>query len=275
MPLVRIDLRKGKQAAYREAISRIVHEGLVSVGVPKDDRFQVIAEHEPPNFIFDPNYLGVRRSEDLVIIQITWNEGRTVEQKKALYKAIADGLAAGLSLRREDVFIVPGRGQEGRTGRSATASRNTPDIRANAIAPARAVPGDIEMHVGGVEGVRARTQNRREPAAGRRPYRAEVGRFVRARPPLDRNAPLVRERDRNEIDRQSLRVSADLAPSHAILGPASIARTGLDRRDLGVQRSLPKRRDDKTHIVGEHRGEFASDQRAVRQAHRAAVRNDR
>ena len=105
MPLVRIDLRKGKDAAYREAISRIVHEALVSVGVPEDDRFQVISEHEPPNFIFDPNYLGVRRSEDLVMIQITWNEGRTVEQKKALYKSIADGLAAGLSLRREDVFI--------------------------------------------------------------------------------------------------------------------------------------------------------------------------
>jgi phenylpyruvate tautomerase PptA (4-oxalocrotonate tautomerase family) len=94
-----------QQAAYREAISRIVHEGLVSVGVPKDDRFQVIAEHDGANFVFDPNYLGVRRSEDLVIIQITWNEGRTIEQKKALYKAIADGLAAGLSLRPEDVFI--------------------------------------------------------------------------------------------------------------------------------------------------------------------------
>jgi 4-oxalocrotonate tautomerase len=40
-----------------------------------------------------------------VIIQITWNEGRTVDQKKALYKAIADGLATRLSLRREDVFV--------------------------------------------------------------------------------------------------------------------------------------------------------------------------
>ena len=106
MPLVRIDLRKGKQAAYREAISRIVHEALVSVGVPKDDRFQVISEHDSENFVFDLNYLDIRRTEDLVIIQITWNEGRTVEQKKALYKAIADGLAATLSLRREDVFIV-------------------------------------------------------------------------------------------------------------------------------------------------------------------------
>jgi len=105
MPLVRIDIRKGKDATYREAVSRIVHEALVSVGVPKDDRFQVIAEHDAANFVFDPNYLGVRRTEDLVMIQITWNEGRTLEQKKALYKAIADGLAAGLSLRREDVLI--------------------------------------------------------------------------------------------------------------------------------------------------------------------------
>jgi 4-oxalocrotonate tautomerase len=105
MPLVRIDLRKGKPSVYREAISRIVHEALVSVGVPKDDRFQVIAEHDSPNFVFDLNYLDIRRTEDLVIIQITWNEGRTTEQKKALYKAIADGLAASVSLRREDVFI--------------------------------------------------------------------------------------------------------------------------------------------------------------------------
>jgi 4-oxalocrotonate tautomerase len=105
MPFVRIDLRKGKDAGFREEISRVVHEALVSVGVPKDDRFQVISEHEPPNFVFDPGYLGVRRSEELVMIQITWNEGRTLDQKKALYKAIADGLKGKLGLRREDVFV--------------------------------------------------------------------------------------------------------------------------------------------------------------------------
>ena len=105
MPLVRIDLRKGKDATYREEISRIVHEALVSVGVPTDDRFQLISEHEPQNLVFDQTYLGIRRTEDLVMIQITWNEGRTLEQKKALYKAIADGLAGRLGLRREDVFV--------------------------------------------------------------------------------------------------------------------------------------------------------------------------
>jgi 4-oxalocrotonate tautomerase len=105
MPLVRIDLLKGRDATVREELGLIVHEALVSVGVPKDDRFQIINAHEPPNFVFDPAYLGIRRTEDLVVIQITWNEGRTLEQKKALFKAIADGLASRLGLRREDVFI--------------------------------------------------------------------------------------------------------------------------------------------------------------------------
>ena len=45
------------------------------------------------------------RLDALVIIQITWNEGRSTEQKKALYKAIADGLHSAVGLRREDVFI--------------------------------------------------------------------------------------------------------------------------------------------------------------------------
>ena len=105
MPLVRIDLREGKSDAHRQEIGRVVYEALLSVGVPKDDRFQVIAEHDAANFVFDPNYLGIRRSDDLVMIQITWSEGRTVEQKKALYVAIVDGLNKTLGLRREDVFI--------------------------------------------------------------------------------------------------------------------------------------------------------------------------
>jgi phenylpyruvate tautomerase PptA (4-oxalocrotonate tautomerase family) len=105
MPLVRIDLRKGKDASYRQQVGRVVYEAMVSVGVPTNDRFQIVAEHEADNFLFDPTYLGIDRTDDLVIIQITWNEGRTVEQKKALYKAIANGLAESPGIRPEDVFI--------------------------------------------------------------------------------------------------------------------------------------------------------------------------
>ncbi len=105
MPLARIDLRKGKDANYRREIGRVVYEAMIGVGVPPKDRFQVIHEHDADDFLFDPEYLSINRSDDLVIIQVTWNEGRTVEQKKAFYKAIAEGLHAAVGLRLEDVFI--------------------------------------------------------------------------------------------------------------------------------------------------------------------------
>jgi phenylpyruvate tautomerase PptA (4-oxalocrotonate tautomerase family) len=105
MPLVRIALRKGKDAPYRQDIGRAVYEALDSVGVPKNDRFQVVGEYEAVDFLFDPDYLGIHRSDDLVMIQITLNEGRTVGQKKALYKAIVDGPAAKPGIRPEDVLI--------------------------------------------------------------------------------------------------------------------------------------------------------------------------
>jgi hypothetical protein len=112
VPPVRIDLRKGKGAAYRQDIGRVVYEALASVGVPKGDRFQVVGEYEADNFLYDPDYLGIHRTDDLVMIQITWNEGRTVEQKKAHYKAIVDGPAAKPGIWPEDLN-QPHRGQEG------------------------------------------------------------------------------------------------------------------------------------------------------------------
>lgn len=105
MPLVRINLRQGTDDAYKKEIGRVVHEALIGVGVPQADRFQIIHEHGPGGFFFDPDYLDVHRSEALVIIQITWNEGRTTQQKRKLYKTIADGLHSAVGLRREDVLI--------------------------------------------------------------------------------------------------------------------------------------------------------------------------
>jgi phenylpyruvate tautomerase PptA (4-oxalocrotonate tautomerase family) len=105
MPLVRIDLLAGKSPAYRQDVGRVIYEALMGVGVPANDRFQVVAEHEAGTLLFDRHYLGIERSDDFVLIQITWNEGRTLEQKRALYRAIADGLQTAVGLRREDVVI--------------------------------------------------------------------------------------------------------------------------------------------------------------------------
>jgi len=105
MPLARIDLVKGKDEKYRQEIGRVVYEALTGAGVPQDDRFQIVTEHDAANFLFAPDYLGIHRSPELVMIQITWNAGRTVQQKQALFRAIADGLHEAVGLRREDVFI--------------------------------------------------------------------------------------------------------------------------------------------------------------------------
>jgi len=106
MPLARIDLAQGKSADYRKTIGDVVYDAMVeTLKAPKDDRFQVITEHAPDSFIFDPNYLGIARSKDCVFLQLTLNEGRTVDQKRAFYKAVMAGLHQRLDLRPEDLLI--------------------------------------------------------------------------------------------------------------------------------------------------------------------------
>ena len=105
MPLARIDLMHGKSDEYRQAIGNAAYDALLSIGVPEDDRFQIITEHEPANFIFAKSYLGIEHTGDLVMIQITFNEGRTTAQKKTLFKAIADGIHGATGLRIADVFV--------------------------------------------------------------------------------------------------------------------------------------------------------------------------
>ena len=106
MPLARIDLIRGKSAAYRRTVGETVYRAMIDViNVPENDRFQVIAEHDRESFIYDPTYLGVTRTDDCVFIQVTLNAGRSVALKQAFYKRIADDLHQRLGIRREDVFI--------------------------------------------------------------------------------------------------------------------------------------------------------------------------
>jgi 4-oxalocrotonate tautomerase len=106
MPLVRISLAKGKPAHYRRLVGDAIHRALVdAAGVPALDRFQLITEHEPGDLVYDSTYLGIARTSDLVIIQITLSVGRTLEQKRALYGKIAANLADVVRLRPEDAWI--------------------------------------------------------------------------------------------------------------------------------------------------------------------------
>jgi 4-oxalocrotonate tautomerase len=105
MPLVRISFREGKSVEYRRAVADEVHGALVEVAsVPELDRFQILTEHAPADLIYDPTYLGVKRSDDIVMIQITLNQ-RSQQVKVAIYKAIAARLAKNPGMRPEDVLI--------------------------------------------------------------------------------------------------------------------------------------------------------------------------
>ena len=106
MPLVRVSLRKGKPAAYRKAIPDGIYRAMRSTfDVPEEDRFMVINEHDEPDFAYSNTYLGIARSDDLVLIQITANNTRTTEKKKAFFRQIVLNLKADPGVRPEDVFI--------------------------------------------------------------------------------------------------------------------------------------------------------------------------
>jgi phenylpyruvate tautomerase PptA (4-oxalocrotonate tautomerase family) len=106
MPFVRISVPAGHPADYRLQVGACVHDAMVeTINAPQDDRFQVITEHHPAGLIVDPSFLGIARSAAAIIVQITLRSGRTPDQKRALYRAIARNLHERVQLRPEDVTV--------------------------------------------------------------------------------------------------------------------------------------------------------------------------
>jgi phenylpyruvate tautomerase PptA (4-oxalocrotonate tautomerase family) len=106
MPLVKLWLRRGKSPEYLRTAADCVHEGLVAqANVPADDRFQIIQQLDSDALIAHPTYAGVTRSDDLIVIEITLNQGRTLEIKKSLYADIVARLGRELDVRPDDVLI--------------------------------------------------------------------------------------------------------------------------------------------------------------------------
>jgi phenylpyruvate tautomerase PptA (4-oxalocrotonate tautomerase family) len=106
MPLVRISHVEGKPVTFGAELSQGVHRAMVETfNVPADDYFQIVTGHAASCGVIGPEtFLGIAHSPDLVMVQITCAEGRTSEQKKALYRAISENLASS-GVRREDVII--------------------------------------------------------------------------------------------------------------------------------------------------------------------------
>lgn len=106
MPFVRISLRAGQTPEYKTQLGDCVYRAMTeTMNVPDGDRFQVITEHDAAGLIYDPQYLGISRTDGIVIIQVTLNVGRTLEIKRAFYARVAALLKDELGVRPEDVLI--------------------------------------------------------------------------------------------------------------------------------------------------------------------------
>jgi phenylpyruvate tautomerase PptA (4-oxalocrotonate tautomerase family) len=106
MPLVRISLRRGKSAVHLAALCNGIYEAMrEAFDVPENDRFILIHQHDTDEFDCDPHYLGIDRSEDLVVVQVACRDSRSTAQKQAFYRRVIEKLAADPGLRPQDVFI--------------------------------------------------------------------------------------------------------------------------------------------------------------------------
>lgn len=106
MPLVRISLREGKSAEYRRAIADGIHRAMVeTLAAPEQDRFQIITEHDAEGLIYDSSYLGIRRDDDIVLVQVTLSAGRKPPQKREFMARAAALLAQKPGLEPRNLFI--------------------------------------------------------------------------------------------------------------------------------------------------------------------------
>ena len=107
MPLARISLARGKSRAYLRALSEELHAALVeSFDVPRDDMFQLIHQHDPDEMVFDPHYMGVDRSPDVVFITLATGKPRSTQTKLRFYRTLADRLALRPGIRPDDIMVV-------------------------------------------------------------------------------------------------------------------------------------------------------------------------
>ena len=106
MPLVRVELPSGKAANYRAAVGQAIQEAMhAALKVPLGERFHIFTGHAPVDLVIDRTYLGIERSADAIVVQVTLNEGRDAEVKRGFYRTLADGLRERVGLRLEDLVV--------------------------------------------------------------------------------------------------------------------------------------------------------------------------
>ena len=106
MPFIRTAVRRGTPPDQKQQIVEGIHQALVdSIGMPQDELFNLVAEYGPEDFFYSRSFNGHRRSDHLVVVEITMRRGRSDAMKRALYARIAGNLERQAQVDPRDVFI--------------------------------------------------------------------------------------------------------------------------------------------------------------------------
>ncbi len=114
MPIAKIHVLEGQ---YDEArlgkVSTAVQNGLMSaLGIPPDDFFQIIHILPRSQFLHTLSFLGLKYSDDLILLEVTFISGHPKEKRLGLLKALNDGVVAAAGISPDDLLItlyeVPG-----------------------------------------------------------------------------------------------------------------------------------------------------------------------
>jgi phenylpyruvate tautomerase PptA (4-oxalocrotonate tautomerase family) len=108
MPLARIDISKDAPPERIKIVSEAIYRAMRELAnVPPNDKFQIFTCHAADEIVYpEEGYLGLKYTRDLILIQITWVAGRSIDVKKKLYKQIADEIYTRADVRKEDVWIT-------------------------------------------------------------------------------------------------------------------------------------------------------------------------
>ncbi|MFE5699222.1 tautomerase family protein [Rhodococcus koreensis] len=106
MPLVHIHVIENRRTPeqLRHVADVVQNVMLEHFAAPDRDRYQLITEHKPGQIIAEDTGLGFERTDDIVVVQIA-QQGRSVDQKTAMYRALADRLHIETGLAPTDVIV--------------------------------------------------------------------------------------------------------------------------------------------------------------------------
>ena len=105
MPILRIDLIKGRsQAELKELLDAIHRAMLAAFKVPEHDRYQIVHEHPAAGMRIEDTGLGIPRTERIVMVQVT-TRPRTRFEKQNFYELLCQELVQRCGVKASDIVV--------------------------------------------------------------------------------------------------------------------------------------------------------------------------